>query len=59
MNKDIQRFILNLREKNYSLANQSLEQIIEKKIAERIKKSAKKATSDEFFKSKKGEVKNK
>lgn len=59
MNKDIQRFILNLREKNYSLANQSLEQIIEKKIAERVKKSAKKLAGDAFFKSKKGEDRNK
>lgn len=59
MNKDIQQFILNLREKNYSLANKSLEEIIEKKIAERIKKSAKKVAGDNFFKNKKEEVKNK
>lgn len=59
MNKDIQQFILNLREKNYSLANSTLEQIIENKIAERVKKSAKKVTGPDFFKKKKEDPQNK
>ena len=53
MNNDIKQFILNLQSKDYSQANESLEKIIEKKITDRVKDSAKKVSKEDFFKSKK------
>ena len=50
MNNDIKQFILSLRDKDYSAANRTLEQIVEKKLAERVKKSAKKVSGPNFFK---------
>jgi hypothetical protein len=53
MNKDVKQFILNLQDKNFSQANNTLEKIIEQKITDRVKKSAKKVSKEDFFKSKK------
>ena len=59
MNNDIKQFILNLQSKNYSEANSTLESIIERKLTNRIQKSAKEVTSGNFFKKQKTDKKNK
>jgi hypothetical protein len=53
MKSEIDIFLAKLLDKDYSKANEALEQIIEKKLTERIKKSAKTVSSNEWIKQKK------
>jgi hypothetical protein len=59
MKSDIDKFLANLLDKDYSKANEALESVIEKKLTQRIKESAKTISSNEWIKQKKDIKKNK
>jgi hypothetical protein len=59
MKSDIDKFLSKLLDKDYSKANEALESIIEKKLTQRVKKSAKTISSNEWIKQKKDAKKNK
>lgn len=50
--KNIQRFLSNIVDKNYSDANKNLQQIIEDKLKERVKTSLKEGAKNKTLKDK-------